>query len=83
MMALEDVGGSMCKEMTFTANSGQRYALGGFQMIEQEAFNALPDDVFLDWRRRGWLILVFCHLLSVSNMAVLGESAARIDAQAR
>ena len=70
------------KEMTFTANSGQRYALSGFQMIEEEAFNALPDDVFLDWRRRGWLVLVYCHLLSVSNMAVLGKRAARIDAQA-
>ena len=70
------------KKMTFTANSGQRYALSGFQMIEEEAFNALPDDIFLDWRRRGWLVLVYCHLLSISNMTVLGERAARIDAQA-
>ncbi len=69
------------KEMTFTADSGPRYALGGFQLIEEEAFNALPDEVFLDWRRRGWLVLVFCHLLSVSNMAVLGERAARLDTQ--
>jgi hypothetical protein len=43
--------------------SGREMTLHGFQIVDEAKFNALPDEVILDWRRRGWLPLVYCHLL--------------------
>jgi SapC len=51
--------------------------LHGFQVIDGAKFNALPDDVFLEWRRRGWLPLVYCHFLSMDRWRDLAEWAAR------
>jgi len=32
----------------------------------------LPDDVFLEFRRKGWLQAVTAHLISIQNLASLG-----------
>jgi hypothetical protein len=37
----------------------------------------LPDDVFLDWRRRGWMPLVYAHLMSMTSWASLVELEAK------
>ena len=29
------------------------------QVIDEAKFNAMPDEVFLDWRKKGWLALVY------------------------
>ncbi len=47
--------------------SGEKVALGGFRVIDEERFNALDDATFLEWRRKGWLHLIYSHLLSASN----------------
>lgn len=47
--------------------SGEALSLSGFQVIDEEAFNALPGDTFLDWRARGWLALVHWHFASMQN----------------
>ncbi len=57
-------------------NSGKEMVLRDFDVVDEAKFNALPDDVFLDWRRRGWLVLVYCHLLSMGSWAKLVELAA-------
>ena len=57
-----------------TLASGERLSLGGFRVIDEEKFMGLPDDVFLDWRQRGWIPLVYCHLLSMSNWQSLTET---------
>jgi hypothetical protein len=62
-----------------TLNSGKQMTLRDFNVVDEAKFNALPDDVFLDWRRRGWPHLVVCHLLSMANWSNLVEFAA--DAQ--
>ena len=67
------------KEMTYTSPEDKRYSLAGFRIIDEEKFNALDDDVFLEWRRRGWLPFLYCHFLSVSNLVVLGLRASQID----
>ena len=41
--------------------------LSGLRIIKEEAFKALPDDVFLEWRRRGWIGLVHWHWMSLDN----------------
>lgn len=56
---------------------GGRLALAGFRVIDEAKFNALDDATFLDWRRRGWIALVYCHLLSSGNWGGLVERAAR------
>lgn len=43
---------------------GSRLQLGGFLVIDPQKFDALPDNVYLDWRRKGWVGLVYAHLLS-------------------
>lgn len=47
--------------------SGEALSLSGFQVIDEEAFNALPADVFLAWRANGWLALVHWHFASMQN----------------
>ena len=51
--------------------------LHGFQIVDEAKFNALPNEVFLEWRRRGWLALVYCHLLSMAHWRGLAELAAK------
>ncbi|MBV8394249.1 MAG: SapC family protein [Alphaproteobacteria bacterium] len=56
--------------------SGRKINLAGFRVVDEARFNALPDTVFLEWRRQGWLGLVYAHLLSMGRWAKLGELAA-------
>lgn len=58
---------------------GETLRLGGFRVIDEKRFNDLPNDTFLDWRRRGWLPHIYAHLLSMSNWSSL---IARRNAQA-
>jgi hypothetical protein len=55
----------------------RRVSLRGFRAIDEKKFNALPDELFLDWRRRGILALVYCHLISLTNWNTLLIRAAR------
>ena len=69
--ALASHGLLMPNEARVVMNSGKQMTLRGFDIVDEAKFNALPDDVFLDWRRRGWLHLVYCHLMSMANWARL------------
>ncbi|MBV8061393.1 MAG: SapC family protein [Alphaproteobacteria bacterium] len=44
--------------------NGNKIQLSGFLVINPQKFDALPDDVVLDWRRRGWLGLIYAHFIS-------------------
>lgn len=50
-------------------------SLTGFRIVDEARFNALPDDVFLDWRRRGWIALVYAHLMSMRRWEALAALA--------
>lgn len=71
--ALEKYGLLVDNRADVSLESGEKLALGGFRMVEEAKFTALPDDVFLDWRQRGWVPLVYCHLLSMGNWQALAE----------
>jgi hypothetical protein len=47
-----------------TAQDGSRLQLSGFLIIDPKKFDALPDSVILQWRKKGWLGLVYAQLLS-------------------
>jgi len=74
--ALDQQGLLVRNELRFVANAGEQLTLNGFAVVDEAKFNALPDELFLDWRRRGWLNLVYCHLLSMANWRRLGDLAA-------
>ena len=50
-----------------TLKDGRKLGLDGFQIVDVERFNALPDDVVIDWHRKGWLALVHFHLASLDR----------------
>ena len=58
---------------------GSKLQLSGFLTIDPKKFDALPDSVILNWRRKGWLGLVYAQLLSshrwqnLVDMAKTGE----------
>jgi len=57
-----------------TLPDGQRLTLSGFKIIDEAKFNALPEPDFLRWRANGWLMLVYCHLISIAAWpALLGH----------
>ena len=64
VLALQEVAGQ---------RQGKRGAplVTGFQVVQQERLDALSDETFLDWRRRGVLPLVYAHLASLSNVGRL------------
>lgn len=43
---------------------GGKLQLSGFLVINPQKFDALPDNIVLQWRRKGWLGLVYAQLLS-------------------
>jgi hypothetical protein len=54
-------------------DGGEKLTMSGFRVIDEKRFNALPDATFLEWRKRGWLPLVHCHLMSMGNWGGLIE----------
>lgn len=58
--------------VTITNESGEQFNLRGFRIIDETKFNVLPDDAFLQFRRKGWLQAINSHLISIQNLAALG-----------
>lgn len=55
----------------FRFADGKAAELTGFRVVDEERFGALADEVFLDWRRKGWLTGVYAHLISATNWRAL------------
>ncbi|MGH8296385.1 MAG: SapC family protein [Steroidobacteraceae bacterium] len=64
---------------------GIPFVFGGFRIVDEARFNALSDDIYHDWRRRGWIALVHAHLMSLQCWpriaALAGTAAAPADPQ--
>jgi len=58
-----------------TLRNGEKRSLTGFHVVDEARFNALPDATVLEWRRRGWLALIYAHLMSTQQWAILVEIA--------
>jgi hypothetical protein len=50
---------------------GEKYALGGFQMVDERKLLTLPDDKVLRLFRAGELSWIYSHLISIGNFARL------------
>lgn len=54
----------------------RKIQMQGYKVIDREKFDNLPDDVFLDWRKKNWLPVVYSHLVSLSNWPSILQQAA-------
>lgn len=63
--ALKGAGVLVSRRIDIHRTDGARVSLDGFQVVDEAQFDALPDDVFLEWRRRRLLGLVYAHLMSM------------------
>lgn len=54
---------------------GAQRQLTGLRVISETAYNALPDDAVLEWRKRGWLSLVHWHWASMDNFIRMSKHA--------
>lgn len=53
----------------------QRLSLTGFCVVDEQKLNEMPDEQFLEWRKKGWIGLVYTHLLSLNRWNELVELA--------
>lgn len=54
-------------QSSVTLKSGRKIVLSGFSMIDEAAFNALSEQVFLEFRTKGWLPFIYLSMASASN----------------
>lgn len=57
-------------------SSGREIHLSGFQTIDEQKFNALPEATILEFHKKGWLPLIYFMLMSSSNWKKLVDMAA-------
>lgn len=62
--ALKEYDLLMPNNAEIDARDGNHLQLSGFLIIDPKKFDALPDSVILQWRKKGWLGLVYAQLLS-------------------
>lgn len=62
--ALKEFDLLMQNDAQIDLRDGTQLQLNGFLVIDPKKFDALPDNVFMHWRRKGWLGLVYAQLLS-------------------
>ncbi|HTZ78989.1 MAG TPA: SapC family protein [Stellaceae bacterium] len=55
---------------------GEAVQVAGFKMIDEEKFNQLPAETFREWRQKGWIALIYAHLLSLGAWERLARLAA-------
>ena len=55
------------KEIRLELADGKHQLLTGLRIVDEAKFNALPDDVFLEWRKNGWVAAVYWHWASMDN----------------
>ncbi len=53
--------------------SGRKYNFIGAQIIDEKKLSSIADGDFLEWRRRGWLALIYAHLISLGQITHLAE----------
>lgn len=52
---------------------GRELTLQGFRVVDVDKYTQLPDEVVLDWHRKGWLALVHQHLMSLGRFSDLSR----------
>lgn len=69
--ALKTHGLLASRDASVTLPGGRRLNVTGFEVVDAEKFAALPEDVIVEWHRKGWLALVHFHMASLSRFSEL------------
>lgn len=75
MDAVQEAGLLRENQAEVRFRTGERLAVSGFKVIDEGKLNALPDDKFLEWRRRGLLPAAYCHFISSLSWTTLVDRA--------
>ncbi|HLJ63876.1 MAG TPA: SapC family protein, partial [Stellaceae bacterium] len=67
--ALDQAGLLVPNQAVINFTTGGRAQLQGFRVIDAAKFDALADSVILEWRKRGWLMAIYAHFLSMQRWA--------------
>ncbi len=67
------------EEATVNFTAGGTAKIRGFKILRADRLDQVPDDVYLDWRRRGWIAAIYAHLHSAARWGRLIELAAPIS----
>lgn len=57
--------------------NGERLNLGGFKVIDEERFKAVPAVVLESWRNQGWLAWIYAHFFSLTGWNGLAALASK------
>jgi hypothetical protein len=57
----------IARDVRLQLSPQQSVAVHGFKGIDEAKLNLLPAETFLNWRSRGWLTLIYAHLLSLGG----------------
>jgi len=55
---------------------GEKLSLADLLIVDEARLNAVPDEMFLTWRRRNWLRPLHAHLRSQANWPALADRSA-------
>ncbi|MEM9469464.1 MAG: SapC family protein [Pseudomonadota bacterium] len=55
------------RQAEINVGDGKKINFAGFRIIDEEKLSKLGDDVFLDWRKKGWIPFLYAHLFSGSQ----------------
>ncbi|MFU8832310.1 MAG: SapC family protein [Wenzhouxiangella sp.] len=70
--ALREAGVLTRHEVEVSIGADRRNKFSGFLAVDPDKLAALDDAVFLEWRRKGWLPLVYAHMSSEPHWQRLG-----------
>ena len=65
------------RQVSIDTVDGEKMRIGGFKMIDDEKFKALPPELLSEWRDRDILMLIYAHKLSQENWSRLVERHAQ------
>ena len=71
--AFHDAGILVEEDSEVELSESQSLKLGGFLIVDETRLNDLGNDVFAQWRARGWLPALDAHLASRHNWADLAQ----------
>lgn len=61
------------RQISIDTVDGEQLRIGGFKMIDDEKFKALPPELLMEWRDRDILTAIYAHKLSQENWTRMVE----------
>ncbi len=74
--ALREAGLLRPQEAQLDFRGGGQLRVDGFLTVDPEKLDALPDEIFLDWRKRGWIAPLYAMVHSTPRWGRLLDMAA-------